>query len=170
MKRLTNVVLIVAVALGSHWWTKEHQEMVDRNSESEGRVTGIGGVFFKSKDPAALRSWYEKHLGFKTNGYGTIFRFGNQKNPESNGYLQWSPFVSTTNYFENEYMINYRVENIEALVSKMRDNGVIIVDDIATYEYGKFVHIKDLEGTRIELWEPVDSEFEKFLDDAVMGY
>lgn len=170
MRHLWNLILIASVALSSHWLTLQQHKAEIKENEGEGRVTGIGGVFFKAEDPAALRKWYEENLNFKTNGYGTVFRFGNQQEPEGTGYLQWSPFIASSDYFDKEYMINYRVEHIEDLVETMRNNGVIIVDDIATYNYGKFVHIKDLEGTKIQLWEPVDSEFEKYLDDAVMGY
>ena len=126
------------------------------------KVTGIGGVFFKVKDPAALKAWYDQHLGFNTDQWGQMFKFRKLEAPEKFGYLQWSPFKDDTDYFqpsEKQWMINYRVENIESLVEQLRDEGVTIVDQIETYEYGKFVHIMDLEGNKIELWEPVDEGF-----------
>ena len=80
------------------------------------------------------------------------------------GFSQWSPFKETTKYFEpstKEFMINYRVDNLEALMAELKKGGVTITDTIQAVEYGKFVHIMDLEGNKIELWEPNDSEFEK---------
>jgi len=126
------------------------------------KVTGIGGVFFKVKDPAALKEWYDKHLGFETDQWGQMFKFRKDDAPEKVGYLQWSPFKEDTDYFQpsgKQWMINYRVENLEGLVEQLKEEGVTIVDEIETYEYGKFVHIMDLEGNKIELWEPVDEGF-----------
>lgn len=126
------------------------------------RVTGIGGVFFKCKDPAATRSWYKKHLGFDTDQYGTCFEWGGKKS----GFTQWSPFDSETTYFgdsEQTHMINYRVENLQWLIDTLRTEGIEIIGEISTYDYGKFAHIKDIDGNKIELWEPVDSEFEKIV-------
>jgi len=126
------------------------------------KVTGIGGIFFRSKNPGKTREWYGKNLGLAINDYGSSFEFRNANRPEEINYLQWSPFEEGTDYFapsEKEFMINYRVQNIEGLVKKLRENGVNIVDEIEEFEYGKFVHILDLEGNKIELWEPVDSVF-----------
>lgn len=129
-----------------------------------GRVTGIGGIFFKSKNPANQRNWYHQHLGLVTNNYGSLFEFREGANPEQIGYLQWSPFDEDTDYFapsQREFMINYRVVNIEALVQQLEAQGVTICDNIQTFEYGKFVHILDPEGNKIELWEPIDECFTK---------
>jgi predicted enzyme related to lactoylglutathione lyase len=133
-------------------------------SEKKGRVTGIGGIFFKTSDPKKTKEWYSKNLGMKTDDYGTMFEFRTSENPEQKAYLQWSPFSEKTKYFEpsqKEFMINYRVENIEALVDELKANGVTVLDSIQTFDYGKFVHILDPENNKIELWEPVDSEFTK---------
>lgn len=132
------------------------------DNDTIGRVTGIGGIFFKSKDPKAQRNWYQKNLGLATNEYGSLFEFREGANPDHRGYLQWSPFDENTKYFEpseREFMINYRVKNIEALVEQLKAEGVTICDSIEEYEYGKFVHIMDPEGNKIELWEPVDQTF-----------
>lgn len=126
------------------------------------RVTGIGGIFFGSKNPDETRKWYGENLGLAIDDYGSPFEFRNANNPDELNYLRWSPFEEGTDYFkpsEKEFMINYRVQNIEGLVKKLRANGVIIVDEIVEYEYGKFVHIMDPEGNKIELWEPIDSFF-----------
>lgn len=123
------------------------------------RVTGIGGIFFKCKDPNSVKEWYQKHLGLNTDQYGAGFEWRQIDDPTKKGYTQWSPFSDQTKYFEpstKEFMINYRVENLEALVEELVKEGVTIVDSIETYDYGKFVHILDVEGNKIELWEPID--------------
>lgn len=128
------------------------------------KVTGIGGIFFRSKNPAEVKAWYGENLGLAVNDYGSPFEFRNANRPEEINYLNWSPFDETTDYFDpskKEFMINYRVQNIEGLVKKLKENGVEIVDKIETYDYGKFVHIMDPEGNKIELWEPIDSVFTK---------
>jgi len=126
------------------------------------KVTGIGGIFFRSKNPAAVKDWYGKNLGLAIGEYGSPFEFRNANRPDEINYLNWSPFPENTDYFnpsDKEFMINYRVQNIEDLVKKLKENGVTIVDEIEEYDYGKFVHIMDLEGNKIELWEPFDSVF-----------
>jgi len=128
------------------------------------KVTGIGGIFFRSKNPKEAREWYSNNLGLATNDYGSPFEFRNANRPDEINYLNWSPFDEKTTYFEpseKEFMINYRVQNIKGLVKKLKANGVTIVDTIEEFEYGKFVHIMDNEGNKIELWEPVDSVFTK---------
>jgi predicted enzyme related to lactoylglutathione lyase len=145
--------------------------MEDSNSNTDNKtsanntipkVTGIGGIFFFSDKPAETREWYAKNLGFDVNEWGSTFESRNANKPEEINYLQWSPFESGSEYFapsKKEFMINYRVQNIEGLVKNLRDNGVTVLDDIETVEYGKFVHIMDSEGNKIELWEPVDAVF-----------
>lgn len=123
------------------------------------KVTGIGGVFFKCKDPQKVRDWYKENLGLNTNEYGATFEWTDAEDPSKKGATQWSPFAENTKYFEPSkaaFMINYRVENLEAMVEAMKANGITILDSIETYEYGKFVHILDPEGNKIELWEPID--------------
>lgn len=126
------------------------------------KVTGIGGIFFKTKDPEKMKEWYNNNLGLVTNEYGSVFEFRSSDEPDKKGYAVWSPFKEDTDYFEpssKEFMINYRVENIEKLIEELREAGVTICDKIVTYEYGKFVHILDPENNKIELWEPVDESF-----------
>ena len=124
------------------------------------KVIGIGGIFFRSKDPKAAKEWYGKNLGLVTTEHGGVFEFRNANRPEETNYLNWSPFIENTEYLDpskKEFMINYRVQHLEQLVENLKANGVTIVDEIATYDYGKFVHIMDHEGNKIELWEPIDS-------------
>ena len=123
------------------------------------KVTGIGGIFFKCKDPKKMTEWYQKHLGLDTNPYGATFEWYEGVDSKKKAQTQWSPFAETTKYFEpssKDFMINYRVENLEQLVEELKKEGVTIVDKIETYEYGKFVHILDAEGNKVELWEPID--------------
>ncbi|MWB95414.1 VOC family protein [Flavobacterium sp. GA093] len=121
------------------------------------KVTGIGGIFFFSDNPKETREWYSANLGLETNDYGSSFESRNLNNPEKIDTLQWSPFQKGDAYFspsKKEFMINYQVQNIEGLVAKLKENGVTVLDSIASYDYGKFVHILDPEGNKIELWEP----------------
>ena len=121
------------------------------------KVTGIGGIFFFSEHPQETRDWYAKNLGLEINAWGSAgFESRNVDRPEEINSLQWNPFKTGSDYFapsKKEFMINYRVQNIEGLVENLKANGVTILDDIATYDYGKFVHIMDAEGNKIELWE-----------------
>jgi predicted enzyme related to lactoylglutathione lyase len=131
-------------------------------NSDEPKVTGIGGIFFFSEDPERTREWYKTNLGLATNEYGSTFESRNANRPEEINYLQWSPFKSGDAYFEpssKPFMINYRVQNIEQLLVNLKASGVVVLDEISTYDYGKFVHIMDPEGNKIELWEPIDSVF-----------
>jgi predicted enzyme related to lactoylglutathione lyase len=121
------------------------------------KVTGIGGVFFKCKDPEKMKEWYQKHLGLTTNPYGAVFEWYQEPGNNTAASTQWTPFKETTKYFDpstKDYMINYRVENLEALVEELRKEGVTILDNMETYDFGKFIHILDAEGNKVELWEP----------------
>jgi predicted enzyme related to lactoylglutathione lyase len=171
MKRLILKLSIVIIITGcnptnnsENKMDKQNKEPADRISANDTtpRVTGIGGIFFFSDNPDETKEWYRKNLGLETNEYGSSFEFRNANRPEEINYLQWSPFKKGSEYFapsKKEFMINYRVQNIVGLVKKLKKNGVTIVDEIETYDYGKFVHIMDSEGNKIELWEPVDNAF-----------
>ncbi len=172
MKNLTSILFLVLLTSGCIITTSKNEinsNKIDIKKEilmndTTPKVTGIGGIFFHSKNPKEAREWYSKNLGLAVNDYGSPFEFRNANRPEEINYLNWSPFDEETKYFEpseKEFMINYRVQNIEGLVKKLRANGVTIVDTIEEFGYGKFVHIMDHEGNKIELWEPVDSFFTK---------
>ena len=133
--------------------------MEDQNNQTDitPKVTGIGGIFFFTENPKETRDWYAKNLGLDVNDWGSTFESRNVNNPDIVDSLQWSPFKKDDTYFEpskKEFMINYRVQNIEGLVAKLKENGVTVLDEIESYDYGKFVHIMDAEGNKIELWEP----------------
>lgn len=122
------------------------------------KVTGIGGIFFKCKDPNKMKEWYKTHLGLDAGPYGASFEWYQDAAGKEKGLTQWNLFNETTKYFQpstKDFMINYRVENLEALVEELKKEGVTIVDKVETYDYGKFVHIIDLEGNKIQLWEPI---------------
>lgn len=124
---------------------------------SNKKVIGVGGIFFKSKNPETINNWYATHLGLETSKYGTIFESRDIENPDVIRNLNWCPFKESTQYFapsEKEFMINYIVEDIEGLVAELKAGGVTILDEIEDTEYGKFVHILDPENNKIELWEP----------------
>jgi predicted enzyme related to lactoylglutathione lyase len=131
----------------------------NNNNNNMKRVTGIGGIFFKCKDPKKVTEWYQKHLGLDTNPYGATFEWYETPDSTKKAQTQWTPFPETTKYFgpsQQDFMINYRVENLEGLVEVLKKEGVTIVDKIETYDYGKFVHILDGEGNKVQLWEAVD--------------
>jgi predicted enzyme related to lactoylglutathione lyase len=138
---------------------KKEPTAIQETNDTTPKVTGIGGIFFFSDDPEATKDWYTKNLGIEINEWGTSsFDSRNIKNPDEINSLQWCPFKTGSTYFapsKKEFMINYIVQNIEQLVTKLKQNGVTIVDTITTYDYGKFIHIMDAEGNKIELWEPV---------------
>ncbi|KYG77132.1 glyoxalase [Roseivirga ehrenbergii] len=128
------------------------------NVDSTPKVTGIGGIFFYSDNPEETKEWYAKNLGIETNEWGSAsFESRNLNKPDKVNSLQWKPFKKGDEHFSpsrKDFMINYQVQNIEALIIKLKENGVTIVDSMATYDFGKFIHILDAEGNKIELWEP----------------
>lgn len=160
MKKTALMILTIAVSFCFGFAFKS----IITTQSNKPRVTGIGGIFFKCKDPKKMRAWYETNLGLSTNQYGAVFEWYQGADSTKKGFTQWSPFNEKTKYFEpstKDFMINYRVENLKALVAELKKNNVTIVDTIETYSYGKFVHILDAEGNKLELWEPNDIEYEK---------
>lgn len=121
------------------------------------RVIGIGGIFFKCKDREAARDWYAKHLGIKSEEWGAVFPWRRKDNPDDETYTAWSPFKSDSKYFEpseQDFMINYQVENLMELLDQLRAEGVTVMEETDVSEFGKFGWIMDPEGRKIELWEP----------------
>ena len=130
------------------------------------RVRGIGGIFFRAPDPAATRAWYGEHLGLQVDEYGTNFEWRQAEDPDAAGYSQWSPFSDETEYFgapNQAYMINYRVDNLPALLENLRAAGVKVIGEIQKEDYGSFAHVEDCDGVRLELWEPIDDEYAKIV-------
>ncbi len=166
MKKQWTVVLLVMALAACNSTTQKTNTMDDKNKQTDStstpadttpKVTGIGGIFFFSDNPKETKEWYGKNLGLEINDYGSTFESRNVNKPDEINQLVWSPFKKGSDYFspsKKDFMINYRVQHIEALVDKLKENGVIVLDSITTYDYGKFVHILDPEGNKIELWEP----------------
>jgi predicted enzyme related to lactoylglutathione lyase len=123
------------------------------------KVTGIGGIFFKCKDPNKMKEWYKTHLGIDAGQYGASFEWYQDAEGKKKGLTQWNLNSETAKLYDpstKDFMINYRVENLEALVEELKKKGVTVLDKVETYDYGKFVHILDAEGNKIQLWEPTD--------------
>ncbi len=164
MKKASYIILVITASFLSGFAFKTLITSPTEKTTTSKKVTGIGGIFFKCKDPKSLREWYKTHLGLNTNQYGAVFEWRQGADSSQKGFTQWSPFNEKTKYFEpstREFMINYRVDDLVGLIEELKKMGVTITDKIETAEYGKFVHILDLEGNKIELWEPNDIEFEK---------
>ena len=124
------------------------------------RVTGIGGVFFKAKDPAALGQWYRTHLGVNVEDWGgAAFRWSDDS--DGKGTTIWSPFKDDTSYFSpstSPFMINYRVEDLHAVLAALRAEGCAVDDKVDESEFGKFGWVVDPEGNKIELWQPPEGQ------------
>ena|SRR5579883_1321140 len=125
------------------------------------RVTGIGGIFFKSRNAESLYRWYEKHLGItRTPDNGVAFEWRELKGAKRKGITAWSIFPQETRYFDpsqSPFMINYRVDDLDALLTVLQEEGVAIDPRRENHDYGRFAWIMDPEGNRIELWEPPKS-------------
>jgi predicted enzyme related to lactoylglutathione lyase len=120
------------------------------------QVTGIGGVFFKAKDPKAMIAWYRNNLGIQSKGGYTDFTWREKDHPEVMGHTAWRIFPTNATYFgesSSPLMINYRVANLDRILEQLRRNGVKI-EKVQDYDYGRWAWITDPEGNRIELWEP----------------
>ena len=126
------------------------------------RVTGIGGIFFKAKDPKALSEWYRVHLGIPVEEWGgAAFRWANESNPAGTGTTIWNPFQDDTAYFspgKASFMVNYRVDDLHALPAQLRAEGCKVDEKIEESAYGKFGWVQDPEGNRLELWQPPEGQ------------
>jgi predicted enzyme related to lactoylglutathione lyase len=128
------------------------------------RITGIGGIFFKAKDPKALKSWYATHFGMKMAQSGANFEWRQGADSSKKGFTLWAPFKETTKYFqpsEKQFMINYRVEHLTELLAQLKKDGIMPTDSVEKASYGSFVHLMDPEGNKMELWEPIDEVYSK---------
>lgn len=158
MKKIPFIILLITASFISGFAFKTIIAKQNKNTAKMRKVTGIGGIFFKCKDPKKMTEWYQKNLGLNTNPYGgATFEWYEGADSTKKAQTQWQPFSEKTKYFEpstKDFMINYRVENLEALVEEFKKNGVTVVDAIETVDFGKFVHILDVEGNKVQLWEP----------------
>lgn len=138
-----------------------NQELANKS-----RVTGIGGIFFKSDKPKELKEWYKINLGLQIDEYGTNFEWYQGIDSTKRASTQWSIFNSKSKYMEpstKDFMINYRVHKLDELLINLKNNNVIILDTIESFDYGRFVHIMDIDGNKIELWEPIDEVYDKYV-------
>ncbi len=171
MKRIFTLVVLAILLSDCGSTTKKTSHLEDNKNkinsvtlpiDTTPKATGIGGIFFFSDNPKETKEWYAKNLGLEINAWGSSsFESRNVNKPDEINTLQWKPFKKESDYFKpskKEFMINYQVQNIEGLVTKLKENGVTILDTIATYDYGKFIHIMDSQGNKIELWEPVNNK------------
>ena len=126
------------------------------------RVTGIGGIFFKAKDPETPRDWYRTRLGIEVEPWGgTVLRWANAENPSGVGATVWNVMAESSTYLDpgkTRFMINYRVEDLHALLAKLTNEGCEVDAKVEESEYDKFGWVMDPEGNRIELWQPPDGQ------------
>lgn len=159
MKKFTLAVLLLISFILGYGFSRFTQPV-----NTGPRVTGIGGIFFKAKDPAALKAWYSKNLGLQMGEYGSNFEWYQGMDSTKKGFTLWAPLKETTKYFqpsEKQFMINYRVEGLNSLLANLKSAGILPTDSVEKASYGNFVHLMDPEGNKIELWEPNDVEYAK---------
>ena len=167
MKKIAFLIVIIITAFCSGF-TFSSMLSKQKSNQSFKKVTGIGGIFFKCKNPEKIKNWYNKNLGLKTDAYGTVFVWYQGADSTKKAYTQWTPFKNTTKYFgdsSQKFMIDYRVADLDALVTQLKKDNVTVVDSIERYNYGSFVHVLDCEGNKVELWQPIDTAYGKFPDD-----
>ncbi len=170
MNKILIAIFVITLVRCSETSTSIKEKMMEKENKTNHepslkndttpKVTGIGGIFFYSNNPQETNDWYTKNLGIEMNDWGaSSFESRDIDHPDKINALQWKSFKSGDEYFspsKKGFMINYQVQNIEGLVKKLKENGVTVLDSIATYDYGQFVHIMDNDGNKIELWEPTD--------------
>jgi len=148
MKNTILIAFALVAAFGLGFYVRSESD------SKEAKVVGVGGIFFKCKEPKKVKEWYKTHLGLNTDQYGAKFEW---QEDNKKVILQWSPFKEATKYFDpstKDFMVNYRVKNLPELITQLKRDSVTIVDTMETYDYGKFIHIMDIEGNKVELWEP----------------
>ena len=159
MKRSILLILVITASFLSGFAFKTVIKGQNKKLTTMKKVTGIGGIFFKCKDPNKVKEWYKTHLGLDAGPYGASFEWLQADDHTKKGLTQWNVNTETAKLYEpstKDFMINYRVADLESLVEELKKENVTILDKIETYDYGKFVHILDMEGNKIQLWEPKD--------------
>jgi catechol 2,3-dioxygenase-like lactoylglutathione lyase family enzyme len=126
--------------------------------EQRGRILGIGGIFFKSADEKRLRSWYQTNLGIESGPGGAMFHWRTADDSAAKHLTVWSVFPSKSDYFNQPFMINYIVDDLDALLARLKADGVSMDPKSQDSEYGRFAWIYDADGHKVELWEPPASK------------
>ena len=152
---LGSLLLIAAGAKGGQQVQSENSKPAVK-TEQRGRILGIGGVFFKSANRDQTREWYAKHLGLADKGGGAMLPWRERDDPQKEHVTVWTVFPASTKYFEpnQTFMVNYIVDDMDALLDRLKQEGVKIDDKRMNESYGRFAWIYDLDGNKIELWQP----------------
>jgi len=124
-------------------------------TEPRGRILGIGGVFFKTANRDQMREWYSKHLGLADKGYGVMLPWREHDDPQKEHVTVWTLFSASSDYFHAPLMINYIVDDLDALLARLKEEGVKIDPKRMDESYGRFAWIYDPDGNKIELWQPL---------------
>jgi catechol 2,3-dioxygenase-like lactoylglutathione lyase family enzyme len=159
---LGSLVLISACLLGGQDVQSPQPEKSKppAKTEQRGRILGIGGVFFKSADPDQMREWYSKHLGLADKGQGVMLPWREHDDPQKEHVTVWTVFPNSTDYIPatQPFMINYIVDDLDALLDRLKQEGVKIDANRLDESYGRFAWIYDQDGHKIELWQPVSAK------------
>jgi catechol 2,3-dioxygenase-like lactoylglutathione lyase family enzyme len=164
------VIAVLAFALGTAAGRQETAGATRAfaRDPAPDRVTGIGGLFFRSADPETTLDWYRRHLGIDAADWGGFaFQWQEKDRPGEIGYTVWAAFPSSTEYFapsKESFMVNFRVVDLTTLIAALEDEGVEIVGEIEEHPNGKFAWVLDPEGRKIELWEPVSASEDPYLE------
>ncbi len=126
-------------------------------TEQRGRILGIGGVFFKSANRDQTREWYSQHLGLADKGQGALLPWREHDDPQKEHVTAWTVFPASSNYFDPPFMINYIVDDLDALLDRLKQEGVRIDAKRMNASYGRFAWIYDSDGNKLELWQPVSA-------------
>jgi len=158
---LGSLLLISACAIGGQEVpSPQPEKSTPAKTEQRGRIIGIGGVFFKSADRDQMREWYAKHLGLADEGQGAMLPWREHDDPQKEHVTVWTVFRASTDYIPatQPFMLNYIVDDLDALLDRLKHEGVKIDDKRMDESYGRFAWIYDLDGNKIELWQPAPAK------------
>jgi catechol 2,3-dioxygenase-like lactoylglutathione lyase family enzyme len=155
-KMLWGTILLVSACLKGQEAQSPQPEKPKPSLEQRGRILGIGGIFFKSANRDQMREWYSKHLGLVDKGQGAMLPWRERDDQQKEHVTVWTVFPSSTKYFEpgQQFMINYIVDDMDALLDRLQREGVKIDPKRMNESYGRFAWIYDSDGNKIELWQP----------------
>jgi len=160
---LAGALLVVLASSKPDMAQNQTPATTNTETKSQGRVLGIGGIFFKAADQAKTREWYSTHLGLVDKGSGAMLPWREHDDPQKEHVTVWSTFPSTTNYFapsQATFMVNYIVDDLDAMLERLQKEGVKVDPKRMNETYGRFAWIYDPEGNKIELWESPKAKFQ----------